>query len=109
MLKPKHIHHHYVPSVTSTHTPHIISSTAPTLSPLDLWTDPDGVTALLAREAGWWTTSGNIILPPLARPDCANSVGPSVKSDKMMSGPIKVLILPVRSPVNKMTTVYCRV
>ena len=40
--------------------------------------------------------------------DCANSVGPSVKSDKMMSGPIKVLILPVRSPVKKMTTVYCR-
>ena len=35
-----------------------------TLSPLDLWTDPAGVTALLAREAGWWTTSGNIGLPP---------------------------------------------
>ena len=30
---------------------HIISSTVPTLSPLDLWTDPAGVTALLAR----WT------------------------------------------------------
>ena len=28
-----------------------------TLSPLDLWTDPTGVTALLAREAGWWTTN----------------------------------------------------
>ena len=27
---PKHIHHHYAPSVTSTHTTHIISSTAPT-------------------------------------------------------------------------------
>ena len=40
---------------------------------------------------------------------CAKSVGPSVKSDKMMSGPIKVIILPVWSPVNKMTTVYCRV
>ena len=49
---PKHIHHHYAPSVTSTHTTHIISSTTPTtLSPLDLWTDPAGVTALLAR----WT------------------------------------------------------
>ena len=52
---PKHIHHHYAPSVTSTHTTHIISSTAPTYAPhcqpLDLWTDPDGVTALLAR----WT------------------------------------------------------
>ena len=34
------------PSVTSTHTTHNISSTAPhirtTLSPLDLWTDPAG-------------------------------------------------------------------
>ena len=48
---PKYIHHHYAPSVTSTHTTHIISSTAPTLSPLDLWTDPAGVTALLAK----WT------------------------------------------------------
>ena len=38
-----------------------------TLSLLDLWTDPAGVTALLDREAGWWTTSGNIRLPPLAR------------------------------------------
>ena len=41
-----------------------------TLSPLELWTDPAGVTALLAR----WTEklaggpqSGNIGLPPLAR------------------------------------------
>ena len=38
-----------------------------TLSPLDLWTDPAGVNALLDGEAGWWTTSGNIGLPPLAR------------------------------------------
>ena len=30
---PKHIHHHYAPSVTSTHTTHIISSTAPTYAP----------------------------------------------------------------------------
>ena len=41
---------------THTHTTHIISSTAPihirtTLSLLDLWTDPVGVTAMLAR----WT------------------------------------------------------
>ena len=46
---------------------HIISSTAPTYAPLDLCTDPAGVTALLDGEAGWWTTSGNISLPPLAR------------------------------------------
>ena len=30
---PNHIHHHYVPSVTLTHTTHIISSTAPTYAP----------------------------------------------------------------------------
>ena len=30
---PKHIHLHYAPSVTSTHTTHIISSTAPTYAP----------------------------------------------------------------------------
>ena len=30
---PKHIHHHYAPSVTSTHTTHIIYSTAPTYAP----------------------------------------------------------------------------
>ena len=30
---PKHIHHHYTPSVTSTHTTHTISSTAPTYAP----------------------------------------------------------------------------
>ena len=30
---PKHIHHHYAPSVISTHTTHIISSTAPTYAP----------------------------------------------------------------------------
>ena len=33
MPTPKHIHHHYAPSVTSTHTTHIISSTAPTYAP----------------------------------------------------------------------------
>ena len=30
---PKHIHHYYAPSVTSTHTTHIISSTAPSHAP----------------------------------------------------------------------------
>ena len=32
-VAPNHIHHHYTPSVTSTHTTHIISSTAPTYAP----------------------------------------------------------------------------
>ena len=64
----------YAPSVTSTYTTHIISSTAPTYAPhCHPWicgTDPARVIALLApmdREAGWWTTSRNIGLPPLAR------------------------------------------
>ena len=38
-----------------------------TLSSLDLGTVPAGLTALLGGEAGWWTTSGNIGLPPIAR------------------------------------------
>ena len=51
-----HIRHHYAPSVTLTHTsslplhPHT-HHIRTTLSPLDLWTDPAGVTALLGR----WT------------------------------------------------------
>ena len=41
-----------------------------TLSPLDLWTDPAGSDCTAGQmdgEAGWWTTCGNIGLPPLAR------------------------------------------
>ena len=30
---PNHIHHHYVPSATPTHTKHTISSTSPTYAP----------------------------------------------------------------------------
>ena len=54
---PNHIHHHYSPSVTLTQTTHdthhLFNCTYihTILSPLDLWTDPDGVTVLLAR----WT------------------------------------------------------
>ena len=51
MFSLNHIQHHYAFFVTLTYTTHIISSTATTLSPLDLWTDHAGVTALLAR----WT------------------------------------------------------
>ena len=48
-----YLHHHYAPSVTLTHTHHVFSCThiCTTLSPLDLWPDPAGVTSLLAR----WT------------------------------------------------------
>ena len=47
-------------------THHLFSCThiRTTLSPLDLWTDPAGQ---MDGEAGWWTTRGNIGLPPLAR------------------------------------------
>ena len=48
---PHHIHHHYAPFVTLTYTTRIISSTAPTYAPQDLWIDSTGVTALLVR----WT------------------------------------------------------
>ena len=54
---------------THTHdTLHIFNCThIPTpLSPLDFGTEPTGVTALLVREAGWWTTSGKIVLLWLA-------------------------------------------
>ena len=44
-------HYHFAPFVTLTYTTHIISSTAPHCHPLDLWTDPARVAALLAR----WT------------------------------------------------------
>ena len=69
---PKHIHHHYAPSVTSTHTTHIISSTAPTYAPhCRPWIcgphRSDRTADQMDGEAGWWTTSGNIGLPPLAR------------------------------------------
>ena len=66
---PKHIHHHYAPSVTSTHMTHIISSTAPSVAPgfVDRPHRSDCTAGQMDGEAGWWTTSGNIGLPPLAR------------------------------------------
>ena len=51
-LTPKHIHHHCVPLCNiNTHNLFNCTHICTTLSPLDLWTDPAGVTALLAR----WT------------------------------------------------------
>ena len=70
---PVHIHHHYAPSVTSTHTAHIISSTEPTYAPhCHPWicgqTPPGDCTAgQMDGEAGWWTTIGNIGLPPTSK------------------------------------------
>ena len=48
-------------------THHIFNCThtRTTLSPMDLWTDRSDCTAgQMDGEAGWWTTSGNIGLPP---------------------------------------------
>ena len=71
---PKHTHHHYVPSATSTHTTHIISSTGPTYAPhchpgfVDRPRRSDCTTGQMDGAAGWWTTSGKIgHPPPLAR------------------------------------------
>ena len=71
---PKHIHHHYAPSVTSTHTTHIISLQ---LNPhkhhigtpgfVDRPRRSDCTAGQMDGETGWWTTSENIGLPPLAR------------------------------------------
>ena len=58
---------------TSTHTTHIISSTAPTYSShCHPWISGQTrrsycTTGQMYGEAGWWTTSGNIGLPPLSR------------------------------------------
>ena len=65
MSTPNHIHHHYAPLVTLTYTTYIISLTAPTLSPMDLWTNHTGVTA--GQRTCWWTKSRKIGLPPIAR------------------------------------------
>ena len=48
---PTHIHHHYAPSITSTHTQHLFNCThiRTTLSPLDLWEGTVEVMELLAR------------------------------------------------------------
>ena len=71
--KPNYIHDHYAPFVKLTHTTHHLfnyTHTRTTLLPLDLWTDPAGMTALLAR----WTEklaggpqSGRSTPPPNSR------------------------------------------
>ena len=66
---PKHIHHHYAPSVTSTHMTHIISLLHPhthhivTPGFVDRSHRSDCTAGQMDGEAGWWTTSGNIRLP----------------------------------------------
>ena len=66
---PKHIHYHYAPSVTLTHTTHINSSTAATYAPhchpsISGQTRRSECTAgQMDGEAGWWTTSGRLDYP----------------------------------------------
>ena len=50
-----------------THTTHIISLTAPTYTPHCYPWICDGIAVLMDGEDGWWTTSGKIGLPQLAR------------------------------------------
>ena len=70
---PKHIHHHYAPYIiphsrhTSSlqlhpHTHHIV-----TPGFVDRPRRSDCTAGQMDGEAGWWTTSGNIGLPPLAK------------------------------------------
>ena len=57
-----HIHHDYAPSITPTHTIHIITSTVPTYAPrCHPWIC--GTAGQMDRKVGWWTTSRNIGLP----------------------------------------------
>ena len=71
---PNHIHHHYAPSVTLTHTTHIISSsTSPTYAPhCHPWICGQSPPEWLhcwsyGRRTGWWTTTGKIGLPPTSK------------------------------------------
>ena len=68
-MTPKHIHHHYAPSVTSTHMTHIISSTHHIVTPgfVDRPRRSECTAGQMDGEAGWCTTSGNIGLPPLVK------------------------------------------
>ena len=72
-LTPNSIYHHYAPFVTLTHTTHIISSTSPIYAPrchpgiVDRPRRGNGPAGQMDGEAGWWTTSGKIGLPPLER------------------------------------------
>ena len=66
---PKHIHYHYVPSVTLTHTTHIISSTAPTLAlHCHPWicgqTLPEWLHCWIDRRRSWLVDHKREYLPP---------------------------------------------
>ena len=69
-----HIHHHYTPSVALTHTTHNLFKCTPhthhIITPrfMDRPHRGDCTAGQMDGDAGWWTTSGNIGLPPsLAR------------------------------------------
>ena len=65
------IHHHYAPSITSTHTsslqlhPHTHHIVTPGF--VDRPRRSDCTAGQMDGETGWWTTSGNIGLPPTSK------------------------------------------
>ena len=69
-IDAKHIHHHYAPYVTSTHTTHSIFQLHPhthhTVTPgfVDRPCWSDGAAGQMEIYTGWWTKSGMIGLPP---------------------------------------------
>ena len=73
-IAPNHIHHHYAPSGTLTHTTRIISSNTPTYTPhshpwicVDRPRWSDRTVDQMDGEAGWWTTNGKIGPPPTSK------------------------------------------
>ena len=70
-LTPKHIHHHYAPSVTLTHTtslqlhPHPHHIVTPIF--VDIPCRSECTAGQMDGEAGCWTTRGKFGLTPLAR------------------------------------------
>ena len=68
---PNHTHHYCAPSVTLTHTSslQLLPHTHHIITPgfVNRPRRSDCTAGQMDGEAGWWTTNGNIGLPPLAR------------------------------------------
>ena len=91
--------YHYAPSVTHTPTTHIIiSSTAPTYAPhCHPWICRHSIPCRSDCTADWWTTSGKIRLPPLAR---VMGVGRQQQHRKMEYKPMIYIYIYVASLQN---------
>ena len=93
---PKHIHHNYAPSVNP-HTRHTSSlqlhpHTHHIVTPgfMDRPRRRDGTAGHMDGKAGWWTTSGNIGLPPLARVMGVGRQQQQGSHKKCTHGPIRI-------------------